>query len=107
MKKLIVTLALVLFIVPTTFANTTSECFVASPFDGMWGIDVEGGGVGWLNVHQKQGFLDAELLWIGGSVLPVGNVYLIDDNTLVVTRTHEMKKSSDRTHTMTLTLRIY
>jgi len=106
MKKLIVTLALVLFIFPTTFANTTSECFVESPFDGMWGIDVKEGGAGWLNVHQKNGFLDAELLWIGGSVLPVGNVYLVDDNTLVVTRIHEIKKSNDRTYTMTFTLRI-
>lgn len=106
MKKLIITLALVLFIIPTTFANVTSECFVESPFDGMWGIDVEGGGAGWLNVHQNQGFLDAELLWIGGSVVPVGHVYLVDDNTLVVTRTHEMKKSKDRTHMVTSTLRI-
>ncbi|NNE78357.1 MAG: DUF1080 domain-containing protein, partial [Pricia sp.] len=53
-----------------------------------------------------QGFLDAELLWIGGSVLPVSHIYLADDQTLVVTRTYEIKKSEDRTHTSTMTLRI-
>ena len=78
----------------------------ADPFDGMWGLDIEGGGAGWLNIHEDQGFLDAELLWIGGSVLPVSNIYLADDQTLVVTQTYDVKKSVDRTQTITKTLLI-
>ncbi|GAB1451599.1 DUF1080 domain-containing protein [Draconibacterium sp.] len=66
-------------------------------FYGMWTIDIEGGSVGWLNVNEDKGFLDAELLWQGGSVLPVADVYFVDDKTLVVTRTRELKKSDDRT----------
>ena len=66
-------------------------------FYGMWTIDIDGGSVGWLNVNEDKGFLDAELLWQGGSVLPVADVYFVDDKTLVVTRTREMKKSEDRT----------
>ncbi len=99
-------LVLLLVMAPNSFANNISEPNEAGAFMGKWGLDIEGGGVGWLNVHQKQGFLDAELLWIGGSVLPVGHVYLADENTLVVTRTHEMKKSKDRAHIMTFTVRI-
>jgi len=105
MKKFVLALTIIFFNYSNTFSNPNSAC-IETAFDGMWGIDIEDGGVGWLNVHQQNGFLDAELLWIGGSVLPVGNVYLVDDNTLVVTRNHEMKKSKDRTHFMTFTLRI-
>lgn len=70
-------------------------------FFGMWTIDIEGGSVGWLNVHNEKGFLDAELLWQGGSVVPVASVYLVDNKTLVVTRTNNEKKSDDRTFTIT------
>lgn len=107
MKKVTAIIVLILFTSPTVFAaNHSNPDITANPFIGMWTMDIEGGGVGWLNVHEEQGFLDAELLWIGGSVLPVGNVYLADENTLVVTRTHEVEKSKDRKHTVTYTLRI-
>lgn len=58
-------------------------------FYGMWTIAIDGGSVGWLNVHENNGYLDAELLWQGGSVLPVSDVYFEDDKNLVVTRTQE------------------
>ncbi len=72
-------------------------------FYGMWTIDIDGGSVGWLNVNDDKGFTDAELLWQGGSVLPVADVYFVDDKTLVVTRTREIKKSEDRTFISTQT----
>ncbi|MEM9721487.1 MAG: DUF1080 domain-containing protein [Bacteroidota bacterium] len=78
----------------------------ANNFLGMWTLDIEGGGVGWLEVHEQSGFLDANLLWIGGSVLPVGNVYLADENTLVVTRVYPLSRSGDRKQTMTFTMRL-
>ncbi len=70
-------------------------------FYGMWTLDIDGGSVGWLNVHENEGFLDAELLWQGGSVMPVSNVYFVDDKTLVATRTGNLAKSEDRNFTVT------
>lgn len=79
-------------------------------FLGAWSLDIEEGKVGWLNVHEDEGYLDAELLWEGGSVLPVGHIYLADPNTLVVTRTFAVnqknKDGSDRKHISTYTLRL-
>ena len=80
-------------------------------FYGMWTLEVEGGGVGWLEVHKKEGFLDANLLWRGGSVLPVSHVYFADPQTLVVTRTRESIPSGEdqenaRKHIITSTYRI-
>jgi len=72
-------------------------------FYGMWTLDIEGGSVGWLNVNEDKGFLDAELLWQGGSVEPVSNVYFVDDNNLVVTRTREIAKTEVRKHILTQT----
>jgi len=72
-------------------------------FFGMWTIEIDGGSVGWLHVHDSDGFLDAELLWKGGSVVPVAHVYFIDDNTLVTTRIREMNKAEDRKHVVTQT----
>ncbi|MFC1652669.1 DUF1080 domain-containing protein [Planctomycetota bacterium] len=40
---------------------------------------------GWLELRQEKGYLDADMLWRGGSVMPVDHVYL-QDQTLVVER---------------------
>lgn len=72
-------------------------------FYGMWTLDIEGGSVGWLNVNEDKGFLDADLLWQGGSVEPVSNVYFVDDKNLVVTRTREMARAEERKHIITQT----
>ena len=85
------------------FGFTTSAQKIEKEFYGMWTLDIDGGSVGWLNVNEDKGFLDAELLWQGGSVLPVADVYFVDDKTLVVTRTREMNKSEDRMHIVTQT----
>ncbi|SEJ55588.1 protein of unknown function [Cyclobacterium xiamenense] len=105
MKQLLSPILPLLLLVGS-FTHTTAETRLANPFLGMWGLEIEGGGVGWLHVSEEKGYLDAELLWIGGSVLPVAHVYLADENTLVVTRTNTAKKSEDRSHTLTHTLRI-
>lgn len=108
MKKLFT----LIFIVCITFTGGLSTpCLKEiNPFLGMWTLDIEGGKVGWLEVHEKEGFLDANLLWIGGSVLPVGHVYMADNNTLIVTRTQERIRKTDaegdeRVHIVTSTLR--
>ena len=99
MKKYLLSTGLIICF----FIGFSQEAFI-----GMWTIDVKGGGVSWLNVHERDGFLDAELLWIGGSVLPVSHVYMADENTLVVTRTSDRKpnKESERTHTWTWSMRV-
>lgn len=105
MKRTITSMILI-FLAFNCFANSTAQPMVANPFTGMWGLEIEGGGAGWLKVHEEQGYLDAELLWIGGSVVPVANVYLMDENTLVVTRTNQVKRSTERSHTITYTLEV-
>lgn len=104
--KYTINFILLLLILASNFGNAFSNSRLANPFIGMWGLEIEGGGVGWLHVNEEKGFLDAELLWIGGSVLPVANVYLADESTLIVTRTTNARKSEDRSHTLTHTLRI-
>ena len=72
-------------------------------FFGMWTIAIEDGSVGWLGVNDDKGFLDADLLWQGGSVVPVSHVFFKDNNTLIVTRTSEARRSEGRRHTVTQT----
>jgi hypothetical protein len=79
-------------------------------FLGMWTINIEWGGVAWLNVYESNGYLDAELMWGGGSVLPVSHVYLLDENHLVVTKTQNVSKynreGKERKHIITHTMDI-
>ncbi|HOZ49227.1 MAG TPA: DUF1080 domain-containing protein [Candidatus Hydrogenedentes bacterium] len=62
-----------------------------NPFLGNWALTIPGGAAGWLGVTHDQGFLDASVLWGGGSVVPVASVYL-DGDTLVVTRTRDVER---------------
>jgi hypothetical protein len=67
------------------------------PFLGRWALTIPGGSAGWLGVTNEQGFLDASILWGGGSVVPCESAYL-DGDTLVVTRVREVeRKSADGT----------
>ena len=92
------------FVLSAFFSNAQNS---KKDFYGMWTLDIDGGSVGWLEVHEKQDFLDADLLWIGGSVTPVSHVYFVDENNLVVTQTREMTKFKDgdniRKHILTKT----
>ena len=108
MKKLLVTLLIIISICQVSFSHSPVK---KNPFLGMWTLDIEGGGVGWLEVHEKQGFLDGNLLWIGGSVLPVAHIYMADEQTLVVTRAfervvHKGDEGNERKHIVTSTLRM-
>jgi hypothetical protein len=80
----------------------------ASQFIGRWALHFEEG-TGWLEVKQNEGFLDAELLWRSGSVLPVANIF-VSDGKLIVTRISEevfdVKGGEKRTHTITSTLEL-
>jgi len=83
----------------------------ADKFLGMWTLDIEDETVGWLHVHNDQGYLDADMMWVGGSVVPVGHIYMANDKTLVVTRTFDRPigkdaKGNDRKHTMAFIARM-
>lgn len=104
MKKLLI----LLFAVFTTaiLAGAQNQ---KNDFYGMWTLDIGDKGVGWLNVNDDNGFLDAELLWRWGSVVPVANVYFVDDKNLVVTRTRgvseEIPGGKERRHIITTTFK--
>lgn len=76
-----------------------------APFLGRWALTIPGGGAGWLGVVQTNGYLDASILWGGGSVLPVDSVFVMGDS-LCVTRINEVKRKDAagktvRTHRFT------
>jgi hypothetical protein len=66
-----------------------------SEFIGQWTIDIQGGSVGWLEVRQEDGYLDGDVLWGGGSVLPVSNIFLAKGQVLVVQRSNDVVKKRD------------
>lgn len=61
-------------------------------FLGRWALTIPGGGAGWLRVTQEKGYYDGAILWGGGSVVPVSSVFFPDEETLVVTRVHTVKR---------------
>ena len=84
---------------------TVSHAAPADKFLGHWALHLPGG-AGWLGVRQEAGYLDADMLWYGGSVTPVAHVY-VDDGVLVVeTNSRRVRIKDDdgnpvRSHTMT------
>ncbi len=60
--------------------------FGADPgsFVGHWALTIPGGGAGWLGVEQKDGYLDASILWGGGSVVPVDSVFIVDGSLYAI-----------------------
>jgi hypothetical protein len=98
MKKFALLSILMCMLAAPLFAGTPD----VEPFLGRWALFLPGG-AGWLEVKADDGFIDADMLWYGGSVTPVMDAY-IDGETLVVTRLQRqvMKKDKDgkpiRTH---------
>jgi len=81
-----------------------------TPFLGQWAISPEGGGASWLEVTQEDGYLDARLLWLGGSVSPVASVYVSGDVLTVTRRQHVQRRNAEgqvvREHDFTETYRM-
>jgi hypothetical protein len=74
-----------------------------SEFIGQWTIDIEGGSVGWIEVRQEEGYLDADILWGGGSVVPVSNIFLTTDGSLVIQRSNNLVRKRDANNNPVLT----
>ncbi|KPK83782.1 MAG: glycosyl hydrolase [Bacteroides sp. SM23_62_1] len=85
--------------------SNAQDKITTESYFGRWSLYLPGG-AGWLEVHQEEGYLDASLLWYGGSVVPVDNVYF-DDDALVVTQVSRVIRNRDeageavRTHILT------
>ncbi len=59
-----------------------------APFEGMWALslDYEDNNAGWLEVSQKNGYIDSKILWRWGSVYPVDYSMIFMGNLLLVHR---------------------
>lgn len=64
-----------------------------NPFVGRWALNLPNGGAGWLGVEEKDGALQASLLWGGGSVLPTDGAK-VEGDKLIVTRLSTAKKKA-------------
>ncbi len=78
---------------------------IVEPFLDRWALYLPNG-AGWLEVRQEESYLDGDLLWYSGSVLPVSSVTSNND-TLIVTRNSDVVRERDednnpvRTQTLT------
>jgi hypothetical protein len=110
---MIITISLVIVSCKTNPGNEIPEKADISEFTGQWTMDIQGGMVGWIDVKQEEGYLDADLLWKWGSVEPVAHVFLTADRGLIVTRTNEVAVKTDmagnalRSHKITSWLEIH
>jgi hypothetical protein len=75
--------------------NTPVQKTDISEFLGPWTIDIEGGSVGWIEVRKEEGYLDADILWGGGSVLPVSDVFFAKDQVLIIQRSNTIVRKRD------------
>ena len=82
----------------------------AKPFLGGWDLTLPGGGAGWLGVSAKDGQLKADLLWGGGSVLPVQGVKVEGDRSSsrrpARSRAKTSRENDQRPATKTITGRL-
>ena len=63
----------------------------APDYVGRWALTIPGGGAGWLEIKDAGGYYDGNILWGGGSVVPVSSVFF-DEGVLCVTRTREVRR---------------
>jgi hypothetical protein len=88
MKRLFGIVVVLALLVMVSLSNAGVDKFL-----GRWALDLPGG-AGWLQVKQESGYLDANILWYGGSVVPVEYVHMEDD-VLVVTRLRKIDRDVD------------
>ena len=82
-----------LFLIPFLCGTfpTALAADAAKPFVGNWALTLPGGAAGWLGVTEKDGALQASLLWGGGSVLPLAGAK-VEGDQLVLTRESEGRR---------------
>ena len=65
-----------------------------NPYVGNWALSLPNGGAGWLGVTQEKNYLDASLLWGGGSVVPLDSAFLYD-GAFAFTRVRDVQRKDD------------
>src|SRR4030042_4407012 len=75
-------------------AQTTIESFC-----GRWTLYLPNG-AGWLEVHAEKNYTDASLLWEGGSVEPVANIYMDGDKLIVTRVSREVREKDNKGDTL-------
>ena len=78
-------------VIVSLFAVVAAHAAGPEAFLGRWALTIPGGGAGWLGVSNDRGFLEANILWGGGSVVPCSSAY-IDGDALIVTRTDDVER---------------
>ncbi len=81
------------FLVGLTAVHVPAQDDNVEPFLGNWALTIPGGGAGHLKVWQEEGYLDADILWGGGSVVPVSFICMHED-TLIIQRTQNIQRRS-------------
>jgi hypothetical protein len=66
-----------------------------SQFLGQWTLDIDGGGVGWIEIIQEEEYLDGSILWRGGSVTPVSYMHLADNVLYAGRDTRKVVRKTD------------
>ena len=105
MKAIFIKVIFLLSIISLGSANSIAGEEI-DKYLGRWALQFEEG-MGWLEVRQEDGYLDADLLWRGGSVVPVANVFVADGKlnvTRISKRNFDQGDGKMRTHTITTTL---
>ena len=92
-KNLFFALLLGMFVIQAYHVN--GQEYSADQFLGIWALDLdyESSNAGWMEIRQEDGYLDASVLWQGGSVTPVEFVYTAE-NHLMITRVVREKDES-------------
>ncbi|HOO99853.1 MAG TPA: DUF1080 domain-containing protein [Bacteroidales bacterium] len=75
-----------------------------SEFIGQWTIDIAGGSVGWIEVRQDENYLNGDILWGGGSVLPVSNIFVASGPKLIIQRSGNVVRKRDEKNNPVLTM---
>lgn len=77
-------------------AHTQAQAQSADVFLGVWALDLdyENSNAGWMEITQEDGYLDASVLWRGGSVTPVEFVFTAE-NHLIITRSNILVRERD------------
>lgn len=89
-------LLMVALVMACSNTSSTKESTQAkvSDFLGQWTLTIDGGWVGWIEIKQEEGYLDADFLWKWASVWPVANVYF-DGNKMIATRVGSLVRKKD------------
>jgi len=77
-------------------SSVQSQESSADSFLGRWALDLdyESGNAGWIEISQEYGYLDASVLWRGGSVTPVEFVF-VKGKDMILTRSTKIVREKD------------